>query len=224
VHVPGTKERERLKVGAAVRKEDEASRALRLRLQQGDAKAWKEALDDHGPQLLGYATRLLGNRSNAEEVVQDALVSVYKSIGSFEGRCSLKSWLFRAVHNKAIDDLRRRDRYVDHEGEDPDEGCFDDDGRWSKTCPDWEAIVGERLDARALVDLVRRELDGLPHKYREVLLLREVHGLDASEVCETLDISPGNLRIRIHRARKALRAAVEGALAQQEGGANYVEL
>lgn len=181
-------------------------------LRAGDQKAWRAVLEEHGPALLGYARRFVGDDARAEEVVQDALVAVYRAIDKFEGRGSFRGWLFKAVHNKAIDELRSRRRYVDAEPGDPDHGCFGPDGHWERPCPDWEAILGERLDAKALIPRVRSELDRLPHGHREVLLLKEVHGLTTEDICATLGISPGNLRIRLHRARKALRAAVERAV------------
>ena len=178
------------------------------RLKAGDGQAWKEAFATYGPRLLGYATRMLNNRTGAEEAVQDSLVAAYKAIGSFEGRSGLKTWLFRVVHNRCIDELRRRKRLVDVPDEDPELSYFDARGRWADSCPQWADRAEEQLDAsRELVE-VRQAIDELPHSYREVLLMKEVHGLDTSEICEALEISPGNLRIRLHRARKTLRAAL----------------
>ncbi len=178
------------------------------RLKAGDGRAWKEAFATYGPRLLGYATRMLGDRSQAEEVVQDSLVAAYKAIGGFEGRAGLKTWLFRVVHNRCIDELRRRRRFVDVPDEDPEPAYFNERGRWADGCPQWADRAEEQIDASRKLKRVRRAIDELPHNYREVLLLKEVHGLESAEVCELLDISPGNLRIRIHRARKALRAAL----------------
>lgn len=185
-----------------------AEQELIDRLKAGDAQAWREAFATYGPRLLGYATRMLGDRSQAEEVVQDSLVAAYKAIGSFEGRAGLKTWLFRVVHNRSIDELRRRKRFVDVPDEDPEAGLFNARGKWALACPQWADRAEEQIDASRKLARVRLAIDQLPHNYREVLLMKEVHGLDTSEICDTLGISPGNLRIRIHRARKALRAAV----------------
>ena len=181
---------------------------LEERLKEGDQDAWRSVLTENGPALLGYARRLVGDDAHAEEVVQEALVAVFRSIGSFEGRGSFRGFLFRSVHNKAIDELRSRKRYVEAEPGDPDHGCFGPDGHWERPCPNWEDILGDRLDARSLLPVVREQLDRLPHAHREVLLLKEVHGLSTEDICDALDISAGNLRIRLHRARKELRAAV----------------
>jgi len=184
--------------------ETELIRLLKAR----DRATWNQVLRDHGPRLVGYATRMLGDRGRAEDVVQTSLMSVMRSIDRFEGRSSLRSWLFRAVHNAAIDELRRGARYVElvSEDEDPLAGAFGADGRWQQPVAAWS--LDERIDAHRLLALVHDEMDRLPHAHREILLLRETHGLDNAELAEALGVSAGNARIRLHRARQALRAAV----------------
>lgn len=178
-------------------------------LKSGEALAWKELLVRHGPGLLGFATRMLGDRATAEEIVQDSLVNIYHTIDRFEGRCSIKSWLFRAVYNNAVDEIRRRKRYVDV-GEEGLENYFNQAGRWINDCPGWDGIAAKQMDDKRLLNRVREQMDKLPHAHREILLLKEVEGLDTAEICAALNISTGNLRIRLHRARTALRAAVVG--------------
>jgi RNA polymerase sigma-70 factor (ECF subfamily) len=182
---------------------------LREKLQAGDKATWHTVLHEHSAELLGYATRLLGDRDSARDVVQEALVGVFRTIERYEGRTNFRSWLFRAVHNRAVDELRRRKRYVYEAGEDPERGYFAGNGGWQSPPGQWEERLGARLDAKELVDIVSREIETLPHEHREVLLLKEVYGFGSEEICEALGISPGNMRLRIHRARKALRAAVD---------------
>ena len=176
-------------------------------LKSGDATAWRVLMKAHGPPLLGYATRMVGDRTEAEEVVQASLVAAYRSIDGFEGRASLKNWLFRIVRNRSLDAIRARKRFVDLPTGDPDADLFDPRGKWAVGCPAFPDAA-EQLDNVRLLARVRQEIDRLPHEHREVLLLREVHGLDGDETAEILGISGGNVRIRLHRARKALRAAV----------------
>lgn len=179
-------------------------------LKAGTHSAWKILLALHGPALLNYAIRMLGDRGAAEEILQDSLVNIYHTIDRFEGRCSIKSWLFRAVHNSAIDEIRRRKRYVNVSQEALD-SYFDEAGHWINDCPGWDGLAAKQMDEKRLLKTVQDKIDQLPHAHREVLLLKEVEGLTTTEICAALEISPGNLRIRIHRARAALRAAaVEG--------------
>ncbi|MBL4894729.1 MAG: RNA polymerase sigma factor [Emcibacter sp.] len=178
-------------------------------LKAGHPSAWRDLLSCYGPSLLNYATRMLGDRGTAEEILQDSLVNIYRTIDRFEGHCSLKSWLYRGVHNRAIDEIRRRKRYVDV-GEDGLEKAFDDKGQWKHDCPGWDGFAAKNFDEKRLLTVVGEQMNRLPHAHREVLLMKEVEGLCATEICAALEISPGNPRIRIHRARAALRAAVVG--------------
>ncbi len=192
----------------------DAEIALVRQLKAGDDEAWREVFETLMPQLLGYATRMLGNRQNAEEVVQEALVSVYRAIDNFEGRASIKSWMFKAVHHRAIDELRRRRRYTLANEEEVDHHAFGPDGRWVQPPGSWEDAMGARLDAREMTKVVGREIENLSHDHREALLLKEVHGLSTQEICDTLGITPANFRVRLHRARRALRKAVDLAFVE----------
>lgn len=185
-------------------------------LKAGTASEWRALLACYGPYLLGYAIRMVGDRGTAEEILQDSLVNVYRTIDRFEGRCSLKSWLYRAVHNRAIDEIRRRKRYVDV-GRDPEKDYFNDAGRWQHDCPGWDGMAAKRLDDRRLLAVVREKLGQLPHIHREILLMKEVDGLEPAEICAALEITPGNYRLRLHRARAALRAAVALVMEAQHG-------
>ncbi len=177
-------------------------------LKKGVPSVWQEVLTLNGPGLLGYATRMVGDKATAEDVVQDALVNVFRSIEKFDGRCTIKSWLYRAIRNRAIDEIRRRKRFIDI-GDDPENEYFEDhDGHWREDCFEWDGHAARELDSKRLLKVVHDEINNLPHAHREVLLMKEVEGLDVKEICDALEISAGNLRIRIHRARSVLRAAV----------------
>ncbi len=176
-------------------------------LKAGSAQVWRAVLTRYGEPLLAYATRMLGDKSNAEEIVQDALVNVYRSIDRFDGRCSIKSWLYRAVRNRSIDEIRRQKRFVDI-GDDPEKDFFDSAGEWKENCFEWDGHAAKKLDHKNLLRLVHKEINKLPHAHREVLLLKEVECLETEEICAALNINAGNLRIRLHRARATLKVAV----------------
>ena len=182
------------------------------KLKTKDSQQWRRVLQEHTPRLLGYATRMVGSRSQAEDVVQSALVGVISNIDNFDGRCSIKSWLFRAVRNRAIDVIRDQKRWVSPPDDDPSEDWFNEQGRWAPPPGAWDGSPDARLDAKHQLERVRSQIDTLPHHYREVILLKDVHQLENTEIAEVLELSAGNLRIRLHRARKALRAAVDAAI------------
>lgn len=186
-------------------------------LRRNDAAAWRALMEEYVPRLTAYAQRMVKERSLAEEIVQEAIVAVHAGFANFEGRCSLKSWLYRAVHNKAIDELRRAKRFVEVD-EQAEDGAWEsrfDQRHWRVPPGQWEGGTGAQIDARRVLDAVDRTLPTLPHLHREVLLMKEVHGLDADEICEALGISAANLRVCLFRARRALRDVVA---AEFEGG------
>ena len=183
-------------------------------LRAGDQDVWRQCLQANLPSLIGYATRMTGDRASGEEAVQEALVTVHRSLDKFEGRCSMRSWMFRAVRSRALDELRRRGRVVLTSDVDPMQSAFDAKGHWQEPPPELGSSLDARLDAKRALDQVRRQVDRLPHDLREVFLLREVQGLETTEICAALEISPENFRTRLHRARKQLRVQVVRAITE----------
>ncbi len=184
-------------------------------LKSGDSEVWRDVLSRNGAGLIAYAKRMLGDYASGEDVVQEALVNVYRTIDKFDGRCSIKSWLYRAVRNKSIDEIRRKKNFVDV-GDDPENTYFNEgDGHWREDCIEWDGRAAREVEHKKMLRIVHDEINKLPHVYREVLLLKEVEGLGTEDICATLDISAGNLRIKIHRARSALRAAVRSTLSKE---------
>ncbi len=188
----------------------EAEITLLARLQRDDPVAWRQLLERYGPALVAYARRICGDAALAEELVQDAVVAVHSGIDRFEGRCSIKSWLYRAVHNRAIDALRRQRRFVDVDEAREDREWSDqfEAGQWRMAPKSWSASMDQRLDARRALHVIERALPRLPTQHREVLWLKEVEGMEAVEICDALGITPANLRMCLHRARRALRQAI----------------
>lgn len=185
---------------------------LVARLRNGDEAAFVQLIDRHHVGMLRLATTFVPNRAVAEEVVQETWVAVLRGIDRFEGRSSLKTWLFSILVNRARSagmKEQRAGRPV--RGDDiVDPARFGADGAWSEPPVPWVDQADDRLDARVLADHVRAHLDDLPERQREVVLLRDVEGLPSNEVCSLLQISEGNLRVLLHRGRARLRAAIEG--------------
>lgn len=177
-------------------------------LRNKNETAWRQLLQELGPGLLGYATRMVKNSSDAEEVVQECLISAIKNLEGFEGRASLKSWLYTIVRNRSIDLIRKNKRYIEQNNVDPEADYFNENGRWKNGCPKAAGEMESQLDVKWLLERVNGQLALLPHEQRDLILLKDVEQLDTPEICSILGISPGNMRIRLHRARQALRAAV----------------
>jgi RNA polymerase sigma-70 factor (ECF subfamily) len=188
-------------------------------LRAGDEAAFVELLRTHGPAMLRIARSYVSSQAVAEEVVQEAWVGVLRGIDRFEGRASLKTWLYRILANTAKTRAVREGRSVPFSalsGDDPDEPAVDPErfqgpdgrlpGNWAAPPPPLpEQIVLDR-EARAHVEAA---VELLPEAQRIVITMRDVAGLDGDEVCEVLGLSQGNQRVLLHRARAKVRTALE---------------
>lgn len=185
--------------------------ALVARLKAGDAAACEEVIRSEGRRLLGLARRLVGNEEDARDVFQDAMVSAFRAIGSFAGQARLSTWLHRIVINTALMKLRQRRRRAEEPLE-PLLPVFQADGHHAARFVEWPDVDRElaRAEVRARV---REAIGRLPASYRAVLVLRDIEGLDTRETARALGVTENAVKVRLHRARQALRTLVEPLLA-----------
>jgi RNA polymerase sigma-70 factor (ECF subfamily) len=183
---------------------------LLSRLRDGDETAFATLIDRYHAPMIRLALAYVPSRAVAEEVVQDTWLGVVRGIDRFEGRSSLKTWLFRILVNRARSAGPREKRHAPlGPGETVDPDRFTADGHWSSPPAPWTDDVDARLDAAGIVGRVRDAIDALPGNQREVVLLRDVEGLPSGEVCSILDISEGNQRVLLHRGRSRVRQMLE---------------
>ena len=185
-------------------------------LRAGDEAAFATLVRLHGPAMLRVAQLYVRSRAVAEEVVQDAWIGVLDGVGRFEGRSSLKTWIFRILANKAKTRAAREARTIPFSTLDPGEPAVDPDrfrgpedrypGHWASPP---SSLPEERLLESETLSLVEREIDKLPPAQALVVTMRDVKGFDSEEVCNALDISETNQRVLLHRARSKLRNALE---------------
>lgn len=189
--------------------------ALIAGLQAGESGAFETLLRDYGPRLLRLARRLLPNEEDARDALQDAMVNVYRSIANFESGSALLTWLHRIVVNSALMKLRTRKR---HPEEDIEQYLprFLEDGHqripstpWTKSAPESAQTVLEREELR---ETVRAAIDKLPEAYRIVLQLRDIEELSTAETAEILGVTTNVVKIRLHRARQALRTLLDPSM------------
>ena len=166
-------------------------------------------------RLLTVARRIVGSEEDARDVVQEAFISAFKALGNFEGHAKLSTWLHRIVVNKALMRLRTRKRKPEEPIE-PLLPSFKEDGHQAQPTTDWHGgadVALERAETRAFV---RSRIERLPDTYRTVLLLRDIEEMNTQETAAMLGITENAVKIRLHRARQALRAL----LAERFGGAS----
>ena len=198
----------------------DADAELLARLRTGDEAAFMELVDRYGPVMLRIALAHTPSRAVAEEVVQEAWLGVVTGLERFEGRSSLKTWLLRIVANRARTRGERERRTVPLSSLETGEPAVDPDrffnaehplypGGWSAPPVAWPE---ERLLAAETLEKVREAIDKLPPRQQEVIVLRDVEGWDPAEVSQALDLSDGNQRVLLHRARSKVRADLEAYL------------
>lgn len=203
------------------------------RLRDGDEAAYREVVRLHHAGLVRLAQAFCGVRATAEEVVQDAWVAVFTGIDGYVGAAPLRSWIAGIVVNLArkrgVRDGRMRS-FSDlawQEAADgapaPDSERFRADGAWADPPTPWDGLTPEReVGGRQMLEHLAVAVEALPPAQRAVVLLCDVEGHDAAEVCRMLDITHGNMRVLLHRARARLRARME-ALARTEAAGATIE-
>ena len=184
---------------------------LLLRLRSGDERAFVSLVERYHQPMLQLAASFVPSRAVAEEVVQDTWLAVLRGLEGFEGRSSLKTWLFRILVNRARTTGIREQRSVPVADPEPvvDPSRFDASGGWSAPPEHWIEVAEGRMEAGKLVDRIRAWMDLLPARQREVVLLRDVEGMSSEEVCTVLALSEGNQRVLLHRGRSRLRQLFE---------------
>jgi RNA polymerase sigma-70 factor, ECF subfamily len=201
------------------------------RLRGGDEEAFALVLDDWSPGMLRLARSFVATPESAAEVVQDTWLAVLRGLDRFEGRSSLRTWVYRILVNTAKRQAARERRIVpmsslgpDHDSEeagptvDPDRFQRPGEpypGHWRRFPAPWPDLAPSpeqrTLDAELQARLEDALVD-LPERQRMVITLRDVQGHSAEEVCAILEISPANQRVLLHRARAHVRARLEGYL------------
>jgi RNA polymerase sigma-70 factor, ECF subfamily len=196
---------------------------LIARLRRGDEGAFDDLVNTHHSALIRMAMGYVANREVAEEVVQDTWMAVIEGLDRFEGRSSLRTWMFGIMIHKAKDRGVRERRHVtfsafessdDESDEVVDPSRFYQSGEWAGHWAfppqPWDEQTPEKLLAsQQAVTAMNKAIEALPATLKAVLILRDMEGVEAKEACEILKITETNLYVRLHRARERVRQAVE---------------
>lgn len=193
--------------------ETELVRALR----DGDEQAFAELVGRHTPGLLRVARSHVRDAGAAEEVVQETWLALLDGLDRFEQRSSLQTWLYRVVLNRSRTRGVRDARTQPAPAVDPSRFRPDDDpdwpGHWSLPPRPWQRDPQVQLQSAEVLEQLRLAIDDLPSRQRDVVVLRDVQGLDTEEVAQVLELTAGNVRVLLHRGRTAVRTRLEEYLA-----------
>lgn len=179
--------------------EDRQEAQLLARARAGDLDAFARLVDAHAGRVLALLRRLGLGAHDAEEVAQEVFVRAWRSLGAFEGRARLSTWLYRIAFNEARRRLDATARVVDR-------------GPVDEELADTASSPHERAESAALAELLDRELARLPGPLRAAVVLRDVEGLSTAEAAGVMDVGEAAFKSRLHRGRTALRDALEPQL------------
>lgn len=188
---------------------------LLARLRAGEDAAYEELVRTYSPRLLAVARRIVGTDEDARDVIQDAFLNAFRSLGAFHGNSRLSTWLHRIVVNSALMKLRTRKRKPE-ESIEPLLPAFLADGHYAEKFSAWGEQADAALSRSETRELIRQRIDELPESFRTVLVLRDIEGLDTEETARVLDTTPNAVKIRLHRARAALRTLLAPHLGRGE--------
>jgi RNA polymerase sigma-70 factor (ECF subfamily) len=196
---------------------------LLSRLRAGDEHAFRDLVTQHDRSMRRLARSFVSTEAVADEVVQETWLAIIRGLDGFEGRASLKSWMFRILVNRAQTRGVRERRTTPFSSLLPTEGedgpTVDPDrflppghpvaGYWSMTPNRFFELPEDHLLAQETTQVVLEAISRIPARQQEVLRLRDVEGWESEEVCQCLGISAANQRVLLHRARAAVRAELE---------------
>jgi RNA polymerase sigma-70 factor (ECF subfamily) len=204
-----------------------ADLALVERLRAGDETTFMMLVEEHQAAMLRIARMYVSSRAVAEEVVQEAWLGIVKGLDRFEGRSSLRTWMYRIVTNVAKTRGQREGRSIPFSAlsGDDDEPAVDptwfqaaterSPGGWMAFPDDWRGIPEERLVAHETLAKIGRAIDALPPLQAEVIRMRDGLGWTSEEVRNALDLSETNQRVLLHRARSRVRREVDAYLREE---------
>ena len=178
---------------------------LLKRAQKGDSRAFEELIAPHEGRIYAIALRMMGNHEDAQDCAQDAMIHIYRSLGSFRGQSTLSTWVYRVTTNTCLDELRRRKSRRQTSLE-----SLVEEG-WSPTdagdTPEMHALQTEKQSA------LNAAIQSLPPDMRAAIVLRDIKGFSYDEIAEILDANVGTIKSRISRGREKLREII---VAQRE--------
>ncbi len=181
--------------------------ALVAALKRGEDTAFRALVRDFAPQLYAVARRFMGNDADAQDCLQETLLQVYRKIDQFEGRSALATWMHRILVNRALGKLRQASH--DETSLDPLQPRFDAMQIALSAEVEPGLSVDELLQREGTRMAVRQAIDQLPATHRSVLLLRDIEGIDTKATAALLEISEAAAKVRLHRARHALKRLLE---------------
>ena len=183
--------------------------ALILAIQHGDGARFEELVTRYEGRLYNFGVRICKDRTDAEDLVQETFINIFRYIQDFRRETKFKNWMFR-IATGVCHRMRRRSKYAPDRELSLEELLPGDPGSVDTDLPEWAALPIHHVLNRELGDHLKNSVKELPPQYRLVLVLRDMEGFSTDETAEILGITKANVKVRLHRARLFVRNALKG--------------
>ena len=184
-------------------------RSLLRRLRDRDERAFKELIDGHRDRVYNITYRMLGNRSEAEDVAQEVFITVFKQIDTFREESKFSTWLYRVTVNHCKNRIKYLARRHDRDRDELDETSTGANGATNQISGPQPAAPDRALESTQMEQLIQDAIATLDEEQRMVVILRDVEDLSIEEICKITDLPDGTVKSRLHRARLVLRKKLQ---------------
>lgn len=186
---------------------NELERSLLRRLRERDERAFRELVTLHRDRVYNICYRMMGTKSDAEDVAQEVFIAVFKTIDSFREESKFSTWLYRVSVNHCKNRIKYLARRHDRDRDELDENSAGTNGVSIGAPP--RVSADRALEGLQMEELLREAINSLDEEHRTVVVLRDVEDLSIEEICEITDLPDGTVKSRLHRARLALRKKLQ---------------
>jgi RNA polymerase sigma-70 factor (ECF subfamily) len=178
-------------------------------INAGRADRFEELINRYEQKIYNFSLRMCNDVQDAEDMVQETFLNVFKYLKSFRYETKLKNWIYRIAASACIK-RRRKSKFAPEKELSLDEFMPGEGEGVPREIPDWANVPLDRLLDEELASIVKAGIDSLPDKYRMILMLRDIEGFSTAEAAQILDLTESNVKVRLHRARLYLRDRLKG--------------
>ena len=175
----------------------------------GQTEKFQDLVKRYEQKLYNFSLRMCRNTSDAEDMIQDTFLNVFKYLKNFRHETKFKNWLYKVAASTCIK-KRRKSKFAPDKELSLDEFLPNDEAEKPDSVPEWAMLPLDKLLNQELSSVINKTILTLPKKYRVVIILRDIEGFGTAETAQILNLSPSNVKVRLHRARLFLRDKLKG--------------
>ena len=184
-------------------------------INAGQVDLFHELVKRYEQKLYNFSLRMCGDHSDAQDMVQDTFINVFKYLKDFRYETKFKNWLYKVAASTCIK-IKRKSKFAPERELSLDEFLPGDNAEVVEKVPEWALMPLDKLLNEELAAVIQKGILSIPKKYRMVIVLRDIEGFSTSETAQILNLSPANVKVRLHRARLFLREKLKGYFANEQ--------